>query len=191
VDAEDRFLDALAGVTSPKQKRKIIGRLFIEVFEEEATRLGHMDFLAQGTLYPDVIERLRHGRAVRDHQEPPQRRRASGKMNLKLLEPLRELFKDEVRALGPELGLPDESSGAIPSPARAWACAASAKSPGTARHLREADAIFIEEIRRAGSTTPSGRRWCACLPVRSVGVQGDERTYEEVCSLRAVTRKTP
>jgi GMP synthase (glutamine-hydrolysing) len=189
VDAEDRFLDALAGVTDPERKRKIIGNLFVEVFEEEAHRLGHMDFLAQGTLYPDVIESVSAtggpSVTIKSHHNVgglPE------KMNLKLLEPLRELFKDEVRALGRELGLPEDVVGRhpFPGPGLGVRCIGEVTRDRLAT-LRDADAIFIEEIRRAGLYDPIWQALVCLLPVRSVGVQGDERTYEEVCSVRAVT----
>jgi GMP synthase (glutamine-hydrolysing) len=189
VDAEDRFLHALRHVSEPEQKRKIIGGLFIEIFEEEAKRLGHMDFLAQGTLYPDVIESVSAtggpSVTIKSHHNVgglPE------KMNLALLEPLRELFKDEVRALGRELGLPETLVGRhpFPGPGLGVRCIG-----GITRErldtLRDADAIFIEEIRAAGLYDDIWQALVCLLPVRSVGVQGDERTWEEVCSLRAVT----
>jgi len=189
VDAEDRFLSHLKGVTDPEQKRKIIGNLFIDIFEEEATRLGHMDYLAQGTLYPDVIESVSAtggpSATIKSHHNVgglPE------KMNLKLLEPLRELFKDEVRALGRELGLPEEVVGRhpFPGPGLGVRCIGEVTRE-RCDTLRDADAIFIEEIRRAGLYDQIWQALVCLLPVRSVGVQGDERTYEEVCSLRAVT----
>jgi GMP synthase (glutamine-hydrolysing) len=189
VDAEDRFLTALAGVSDPEEKRKIIGRLFIDVFEEEAARLGHMDFLAQGTLYPDVIESTSAtggpSATIKSHHNVgglPE------EMNLELLEPLRELFKDEVRALGRELGLPDEIvwRHPFPGPGLGVRCIG-AVTKDRLDTLREADAIFIEEIKQAGLYREIWQALVCLLPVRSVGVQGDERTYEEVCSLRAVT----
>lgn len=189
VDAEERFLGALAGVSEPEEKRKIIGRLFIEVFEEEATRLGHMDFLAQGTLYPDVIESISAtggpSVTIKSHHNVgglPE------KMNLALLEPLRELFKDEVRAVGRELGLPDEIvyRHPFPGPGLGVRCVG-AVTKERLDTLRDADAIFIDEIKQAGLYGDIWQALVCLLPVRSVGVQGDERTYEEVCSLRAVT----
>ncbi len=189
VDAETRFLEALKGVTDPEQKRKIIGRHFIEVFEEEATKLGHMDFLAQGTLYPDVIESISAtggpSATIKSHHNVgglPE------KMNLELLEPLRELFKDEVRALGHELGLPNDIvwRHPFPGPGLGVRCVG-AITKERLDTLRDADAIFIEEIQRAGLYRDIWQALAVLLPVRSVGVQGDERTYEEVCSLRAVT----
>ncbi len=189
VDAEARFLDALQDVTEPETKRKIIGRVFIEVFEEEAKKLPHVDFLAQGTLYPDVIESVSGtggpSATIKSHHNVgglPE------KMHLKLLEPLRELFKDEVRALGHELGLPDEIvyRHPFPGPGLGVRCI----GPITKQRLdtlREADAIFIEEIKKAGLYREIWQALVCLLPVKSVGVQGDARTYEEVCTLRAVT----
>jgi GMP synthase (glutamine-hydrolysing) len=189
VDAEDRFLAALKGITDPEEKRKAIGKLFIEIFEEEAHKLGHMDFLAQGTLYPDVIESTSAtggpSVTIKSHHNVgglPET------MRLKLLEPLRELFKDEVRALGRELGLPDEivMRHPFPGPGLGVRCVGEVTKERLDT-LREADAIFIEEIKAAGLYNAIWQALVCLLPVRSVGVQGDERTYEEVCSLRAVT----
>lgn len=189
VDAEDRFLTALKRVSEPEQKRKIIGGVFIEVFEEEAKRLGHMDFLAQGTLYPDVIESVSAtggpSVTIKSHHNVgglPE------KMNMELLEPLRELFKDEVRALGRQLGLPEEVVGRhpFPGPGLGVRCIGEI-SRERLDTLRDADAIFVDEIRKAGLYDQIWQALVCLLPVRSVGVQGDERTYEEVCSLRAVT----
>ncbi|MBI1317408.1 MAG: glutamine-hydrolyzing GMP synthase [Candidatus Hydrogenedens sp.] len=189
VDAEEQFLSALKGVTEPEQKRKIIGNLFVEVFEQEATRLGHMDFLAQGTLYPDVIESVSAtggpSVTIKSHHNVgglPE------KMNMQLLEPLRELFKDEVRALGRELGLPEEIVGRHPFPGPGLGVRVIGEvTRERCDTLRDADAIFIDEIRKAGLYDEIWQALVCLLPVRSVGVQGDERTYEEVCSLRAVT----
>lgn len=189
VNAEERFLTALEGISEPEDKRKIIGNLFIEVFEEEATHLGHMDFLAQGTLYPDVIESVSAtggpSVTIKSHHNVgglPE------EMNLELLEPLRELFKDEVRALGKALGLPDEIvwRHPFPGPGLGVRCIGSVTKQRLDT-LRDADAIFIEEIKKAGLYGEIWQALVCLLPVRSVGVQGDERTYEEVCSLRAVT----
>ena len=189
VDAEERFLSALHGISEPEEKRKRIGSLFIDVFEEEATRLGHMDFLAQGTLYPDVIESVSAtggpSVTIKSHHNVgglPE------KMNMQLLEPLRELFKDEVRALGKELGLPDDIvwRHPFPGPGLGVRCIGEITKERLDT-LREADLIFIEEIKRAGLYGAIWQALVCLLPVRSVGVQGDERTYEEVCSLRAVT----
>jgi GMP synthase (glutamine-hydrolysing) len=189
VDAEERFLTALAGVCDPEEKRKIIGRLFIDVFEEEAVRMGHMDFLAQGTLYPDVIESVSAtggpSVTIKSHHNVgglPE------EMNLALVEPLRELFKDEVRAVGKQLGLPDEIvwRHPFPGPGLGVRCIG-ALTKERLDTLRDADAIFIDEIKQAGLYDDIWQALVCLLPVRSVGVQGDERTYEEVCSLRAVT----
>ncbi|MBP8128809.1 MAG: glutamine-hydrolyzing GMP synthase [Candidatus Hydrogenedentes bacterium] len=189
VDAEDRFLAKLSGVADPEQKRKIIGNEFVAVFEEEARRLGHMDFLAQGTLYPDVIESVSAtggpSATIKSHHNVgglPE------KMHLELLEPLRELFKDEVRALGRELGLPEEIVGRhpFPGPGLGVRCIG-AVTRERLDALRAADAIFIGEIKKAGLYGEIWQALVCLLPVRSVGVQGDERTYEEVCTLRAVT----
>jgi GMP synthase (glutamine-hydrolysing) len=189
VDASERFLGALNGVTDPEQKRKTIGRLFIDVFDEEAGRLGGADFLAQGTLYPDVIESVSFSGGpsvtIKSHHNVgglPER------MKLKLLEPLRELFKDEVRALGRELGLPARFVGRHPFPGPGLAI----RIPGevTAERLailRRADAIYLEEIRKAGLYDSIWQAFAVLLPVRTVGVMGDARTYDSVCALRAVT----
>ncbi|HDP34315.1 MAG TPA: glutamine-hydrolyzing GMP synthase [Candidatus Hydrogenedentes bacterium] len=189
VDAEKRFLDALADIADPEQKRKTIGSLFIDVFEEEAHNLGHLDFLAQGTLYPDVIESVSAtggpSVTIKSHHNVgglPE------KMNMQLLEPLRELFKDEVRALGRELGLPEEivTRHPFPGPGLGVRCVGKITRERLDT-LREADAIFIEEIRKAALYDDIWQALACLLPVKSVGVQGDERSYEEVCSLRAVT----
>ncbi len=189
VDAEERFLSALKGVTEPEAKRKIIGKLFVDVFEEEAKRLGQVDFLAQGTLYPDVIESVSAtggpSVTIKSHHNVgglPE------KMNLKLVEPLRELFKDEVRSMGRELGLPGEvvNRHPFPGPGLGVRCIGELTKERLDT-LREADAIFIDEIQAAGLYADIWQALVCLLPVRSVGVQGDDRTYEEVCSLRAVT----
>jgi GMP synthase (glutamine-hydrolysing) len=189
VEAERLFLEALEGVTDPEQKRKIIGKLFIDVFEREARKLGGADFLAQGTLYPDVIESVSFtggpSVTIKSHHNVgglPER------MNMKLVEPLRELFKDEVRTLGRELGLPEKfvSRHPFPGPGLAIRC------PGGITKerldiLRKADAIYLEEIRRAGLYDDIWQAFAVLLPVRTVGVMGDDRTYDYVCALRAVT----
>ena len=189
VDARETFLSALDGVSDPEQKRKTIGRLFIDVFEEEARKLGGADFLAQGTLYPDVIESVSFtggpSVTIKSHHNVgglPER------MNLKLVEPLRELFKDEVRALGRELGLPEAFIGRHPFPGPGLAI----RVPGevTAEKLdilRHADRIYLEEIRKAGLYDRIWQAFAVLLPVRTVGVMGDARTYDHVCALRAVT----
>lgn len=188
VDAEPRFLGALQGVTDPEAKRKIIGRTFVEVFEEQARRIEDVQFLAQGTIYPDVIESAgsRTGKAhvIKSHHNVgglPER------MHLKLLEPLRELFKDEVRRLGCELGLPREMVYRHPFPGPGLAV----RILGEVRKehadlLRRADAIFIEELRRHDLYDRTSQAFAVFLPVRSVGVMGDGRRYEHVIALRAV-----
>ncbi len=189
VDAADTFLGQLAGVSDPEQKRKIIGRLFIETFEAEAKKIGGAQFLAQGTLYPDVIESVSFtggpSVTIKSHHNVgglPER------MNLKLVEPLRELFKDEVRVLGRELGLPQAFVGRHPFPGPGLAI----RVPGAIDKekldiLRKADAIYIEEIRNAGLYDTIWQAFAVLLPVRTVGVMGDARTYDSVCALRAVT----
>jgi GMP synthase (glutamine-hydrolysing) len=189
VDAEDRFLSALAGKTDPEAKRKAIGATFIEVFEAEAAKLGGADFLAQGTLYPDVIESVSStggpSVTIKSHHNVgglPDR------MNLKLVEPLRELFKDEVRALGRELGLPEAFVGRHPFPGPGLAI----RIPGEVTKadcdlLRAADAIYLEEIRAAGLYDAIWQAFAVLLPVRTVGVMGDGRTYDRALALRAVT----
>ncbi len=189
VKAQERFLSALKGVTDPEQKRKIIGTLFIEIFEEEAKKLGDLSFLAQGTLYPDVIESVSAtggpSSTIKSHHNVgglPE------KMNLQLIEPLRELFKDEVRDVGRQLGIPEEiiHRHPFPGPGLAVRCIGEV-TVERLQTLREADAIFIEEIRKAGLYNQIWQAFVCLLPVKSVGVQGDERTYKEVCVLRAVT----
>jgi GMP synthase (glutamine-hydrolysing) len=189
VDASEQFLGELAGVSDPEQKRKTIGRLFIEVFEAEAKKVGGADFLAQGTLYPDVIESVSFDGGpsvtIKSHHNVgglPER------MNLKLVEPLRELFKDEVRALGRELGLPETFVGRHPFPGPGLAI----RIPGDITSekldiLRKADAIYLDEIRSAGLYDDIWQAFAVLLPVRTVGVMGDARTYDSVCALRAVT----
>jgi GMP synthase (glutamine-hydrolysing) len=193
VNAQDRFIDALEGEADPEKKRKTIGRLFIEVFEEEAKKLAKdgvtADFLAQGTLYPDVIESVSFtggpSVTIKSHHNVgglPER------MNMKLVEPLRELFKDEVRVLGKELGLPDHFIGRHPFPGPGLAI----RCPGGITRekldiLREADAVYLDEIRKAGLYDVIWQAFAVLLPVQTVGVMGDGRTYEFVCALRAVT----
>jgi len=190
VDASGMFLSRLAGVEDPEKKRKIIGNTFIEVFEAEANKIKGVKFLAQGTLYPDVIESVSFkgpSAVIKSHHNVgglPE------KMNLSLVEPLRELFKDEVRELGAELGLPDEIIWRQPFP-----------GPGLAIRilgevtqerlwvLREADAIVLEEIKRAGLYRDIWQSFAVLLPIRTVGVMGDERTYEGVVALRAVNSR--
>jgi GMP synthase (glutamine-hydrolysing) len=193
VNAAERFLGALEGEADPEKKRKTIGRLFIEVFEEEARNIAHdgkpAEFLAQGTLYPDVIESVSFSGGpsvtIKSHHNVgglPQR------MHMKLVEPLRELFKDEVRALGRELGLPERFVGRHPFPGPGLAI----RLPGGVTRdkiaiLQEADAIYLDEIRKAGLYDSIWQAFAVLLPVQTVGVMGDYRTYEFVCGLRAVT----
>ena len=189
VDAEEIFLNELAGVSDPELKRKTIGRLFIDVFDREATAIGGADFLAQGTLYPDVIESVSFtggpSVTIKSHHNVgglPDR------MKMKLVEPLRELFKDEVRALGRELGLPDVFVGRHPFPGPGLAI----RIPGAVSKekcdmLRLADAIYLDEIRKAGLYNEIWQAFAVLLPVKTVGVMGDGRTYDHVCALRAVT----
>src|SRR5712691_4258127 len=188
-DAGDLFLAKLAGVTDPEEKRKRIGATFIDVFDEEAQKLGDVEFLAQGTLYPDVIESSSPfgGPSVtlKSHHTVgglPER------MKLKLVEPLRELFKDEVRTLGRELGLPERLVERHPFPGPGLAI----RIPGEVTRskldiLRQADAVFLEEIRNAGLYGAIWQAFAVLLPVKSVGVMGDSRSYDFVCALRAVT----
>jgi GMP synthase (glutamine-hydrolysing) len=187
VHAEDRFLSELVGVEEPEQKRKIIGRVFIEVFEQEARRHGHVDFLAQGTLYPDWIESVSvngPSAVIKSHHNVgglPER------MNLKLVEPLKWLFKDEVRAAGKALGLPASVLGRHPFPGPGLAVRILGPiTPAGLDLLRQADRIFIGELRSSGWYDKVWQAFCVLLPVKSVGVMGDERTYENVVALRAV-----
>jgi GMP synthase (glutamine-hydrolysing) len=194
VEAQGRFLAALEGVTDPEAKRKIIGKLFVETFEAEAEKVaadgrGAPAFLGQGTLYPDVIESVSFGGGpsvtIKSHHNVgglPER------MNLKLVEPLRELFKDEVRALGRELGLPQAFVGRhpFPGPGLAIRCPGGV-TPEKLAILRKADAIYLDEIRKAGLYDAIWQAFAVLLPVQTVGVMGDGRTYDFVCALRAVT----
>jgi GMP synthase (glutamine-hydrolysing) len=189
VAAEDLFLKALEGVEEPEEKRKIIGKLFIDVFESEAKKNGGAEFLAQGTLYPDVIESASFAGGpsvtIKSHHNVGG---LPARMNMKLIEPLRELFKDEVRALGRELDLPEAFVGRHPFPGPGLAI----RCPGPVTRekldiLRVADEIYIEEIRRAGLYDDIWQAFAVLLPVKSVGVMGDGRTYENVLALRAVT----
>jgi GMP synthase (glutamine-hydrolysing) len=189
VNAADTFLGALAGKSDPEEKRKIIGRLFVETFEAEANKIGGADFLAQGTLYPDVIESVSAlggpSVTIKSHHNVgglPER------MKMKVVEPLRELFKDEVRALGRELGLPEAFVGRHPFPGPGLAI----RVPGDITRdklaiLRKADAIYLDEIRKAGLYDAIWQAFAVLLPVKTVGVMGDMRTYDFVCALRAVT----
>ncbi len=188
-DASDLFLKKLDGVSDPEQKRKIIGGLFIDVFEAEAKTVGDAQFLAQGTLYPDVIESVSFtggpSVTIKSHHNVgglPER------MHLKLVEPLRELFKDEVRALGRELGLPESLVGRHPFPGPGLAI----RMPGTIDRakldlLRKADAVYLDEIRKAGLYDKIWQAFAVLLPVKTVGVMGDARSYDHVLALRAVT----
>ena len=188
-DESERFVGALEGVDDPEVKRKTIGKLFIDVFEEKAKSIGGAEFLAQGTLYPDVIESVSAiggpSVTIKSHHNVgglPER------MNMKLVEPLRDLFKDEVRALGRELGLPESFVGRHPFPGPGLAI----RVPGAISRekldiLRQADAIYLDEIRKAGLYDEIWQAFAVLLPVRTVGVMGDGRTYEYVCALRAVT----
>ncbi len=187
VDAGARFLAALAGITDPERKRKIIGNLFIELFEEEAASLGGADFLVQGTLYPDVIESVSFrgpSATIKSHHNVgglPER------MRLRLVEPLRELFKDEVRELGRELGMPEEiiRRQPFPGPGLAIRCLGEVTAVRL-EVLRRADRIVLEEIREAGLYDHVWQAFAVLLPVRSVGVMGDARTYDETIAIRAV-----
>jgi GMP synthase (glutamine-hydrolysing) len=189
VDAGKQFLDKLAGVSDPETKRKTIGGLFIDVFDAEASKLGGADFLAQGTLYPDVIESVSFtggpSVTIKSHHNVGG---LPARMKLKLVEPLRELFKDEVRALGRELGLPEIFVGRHPFPGPGLAI----RIPGDITFekleiLRKADRIYLEEIRNAGLYDAIWQAFAVLLPVKTVGVMGDGRTYDNVCALRAVT----
>jgi len=189
VKARERFVQGLAGVTDPEDKRKIIGKLFIDVFAEEAEKLGGAEFLAQGTLYPDVIESTSPiggpSVMIKSHHNVgglPER------MHMKLVEPLRELFKDEARALGRELGLPEVFVGRhpFPGPGLAIRCLGEITAEKL-EILRFADEIYIEEIRRAGLYDDIWQAFAVILPVKTVGVMGDGRTYDYVVALRAVT----
>jgi len=188
VDAAQRFLAALAGVTDPETKRKIIGRLFIEIFEEQAKQLGKVDFLVQGTLYPDVIESVSFkgpSAVIKTHHNVgglPER------MRLSLIEPLRELFKDEVRDVGEEMGMPRRVlwRQPFPGPGLAIRCVGEVTEEKLGI-LREADAVLAEEIRAAELYETLWQSFCVILPVRTVGVMGDYRTYDNVLALRAVT----
>ncbi|MCW2273392.1 glutamine-hydrolyzing GMP synthase [Rhodoblastus acidophilus] len=194
VQAQDLFIGALEGEADPETKRKTIGRLFIETFEAEAKKIaadgkGAPEFLAQGTLYPDVIESVSFtggpSVTIKSHHNVGG---LPARMNMKLVEPLRELFKDEVRALGRELGLPEAFVGRHPFPGPGLAI----RCPGGVTRekldiLRKADAIYLDEIRKAGLYDVIWQAFAVLLPVRTVGVMGDGRTYDHVCALRAVT----
>jgi GMP synthase (glutamine-hydrolysing) len=187
VDARQKFIDALRGVTDPEQKRKIIGRAFIEVFDQEASKVAGAKWLVQGTLYPDVIESVSFkgpSAVIKSHHNVGG---LPDKMNLKLIEPLRELFKDEVRSAGEELGMAKDLlwRHPFPGPGLAVRCLGEVTEQRL-EVLRAADAIVIDEIRAAGLYDSIWQAFAVLLPVRSVGVMGDERTYEETCAVRAV-----
>jgi GMP synthase (glutamine-hydrolysing) len=188
-DASALFLEKLAGVTDPEQKRKIIGATFIDVFDEEAHKIGGAEFLAQGTLYPDVIESVSAtggpSVTIKSHHNVGG---LPARMKMRLVEPLRELFKDEVRELGRELGLPEQFVDRHPFPGPGLAI----RIPGEITRdkleiLRKADAVFLEEIRNAGLYKAIWQAFAVLLPVKTVGVMGDARSYDFVCALRAVT----
>lgn len=188
VDAQDIFLSELSGVSDPEQKRKIIGKLFIDIFENEASKHPDLSFLAQGTLYPDVIESVSSqgkSHTIKSHHNVgglPEN------MKLELLEPLRELFKDEVRILGKELGLPEAFIQRHPFPGPGLAIRMLGEiNPAGLAILREADAIFIEELHQQGWYDKVWQALAVLLPVETVGVMGDQRTYQRMCALRAVT----
>jgi GMP synthase (glutamine-hydrolysing) len=188
-DASETFLKALDGVIDPETKRKTIGALFIDVFEAEAKKIGGAAFLAQGTLYPDVIESVSFtggpSVTIKSHHNVGG---LPARMNMKLVEPLRELFKDEVRALGRELGLPADLVNRHPFPGPGLAI----RIPGNITKekldlLRQVDAVYLDEIRKAGLYDEIWQAFAVLLPVRTVGVMGDGRTYDQACALRAVT----
>jgi GMP synthase (glutamine-hydrolysing) len=188
-DASETFLKALDGVTDPEQKRKTIGALFIDVFEAAAKKFSGAEFLAQGTLYPDVIESVSFtggpSVTIKSHHNVGG---LPARMNMKLVEPLRELFKDEVRELGRELGLPADLVNRHPFPGPGLAI----RIPGEITRekldlLRQVDAVYLDEIRKAGLYDEIWQAFAVLLPVRTVGVMGDGRTYDQACALRAVT----
>jgi GMP synthase (glutamine-hydrolysing) len=188
VDATDRFFAALSGVADPEKKRKIIGKLFIDIFEEEAKKIGQVDFLCQGTLYPDVIESTSFkgpSVTIKTHHNVgglPE------KMNLGLIEPFKELFKDEVRAVGHELGLSGDLIWRHPFPGPGLAVRVLGEiTKERLNLLREADTIFVDEVKKTGLYREIWQGFVVLLPVRSVGVMGDERTYEYTVAIRAVT----
>ena len=189
VDASQEFLGALAGISDPETKRKTIGRVFIEIFDREANKIDGAEFLAQGTLYPDVIESVSASggpsAVIKSHHNVGG---LPDYMKLKLVEPLRELFKDEVRALGRELGLTDAFVGRHPFPGPGLAIRIPGEiTPEAVATLQDADAIYLEEIRKAGLYDDIWQAFAVLLPVKTVGVMGDARTYEKVLALRAVT----
>ena len=186
VDAHEQFYNALAGVTDPEQKRKIIGKGFIDVFEAEATKIKDVKWLGQGTIYPDVIESINiTGMVIKSHHNVgglPER------MKLKLVEPIRALFKDEVRRVGRALGMQDHLLERHPFPGPGLGIRILGEiTPEKVRILQEADAIYMNEMRRQGLYNEVWQAGAILLPVKSVGVMGDERTYEYTVALRAVT----
>jgi GMP synthase (glutamine-hydrolysing) len=187
IDASERFLNMLSGVTDPEKKRKLIGNEFIRVFEEEARSIGSVDYLVQGTLYPDVIESVSvkgPSQTIKSHHNVgglPER------MQLKLIEPLRELFKDEVRRVGLQLGLPEDMVWRQPFPGPGLAVRIMGEiTRDGVRMLQEADDILVSEIKKAGLYREIWQSFCVLLPVKSVGVMGDIRTYEHTLAIRAV-----
>ena len=190
MDATQRFYNKLKGVTDPEKKRKIIGEEFINVFDEEASKISGAEFLAQGTLYPDVIESVSvkgPSATIKSHHNVgglPE------KMKLKLVEPLRELFKDEVRAVGFELGVPENILNRHPFPGPGLGIRIMGDiTEQRVEILRLADHIFIDEIKKAGIYDDIWQAFCVLLPIRSVGVMGDSRSYELTLSIRAITSK--
>ena len=189
VDASDDFMRKLAGVSDPEAKRKIIGGEFVEVFQRESGRLRDARWLAQGTIYPDVIEsagsKTGKAKTIKSHHNVGG---LPDTLHLKLLEPLRELFKDEVRSLGRELGLTDAFVGRHPFPGPGLAIRIPGEiTPEAVATLQQADAIYLDEIRKAGLYDSIWQAFAVLLPVKTVGVMGDARTYEKVLALRAVT----
>ena len=188
VEASRLFLDRLAGVEDPEKKRKIIGSTFIDVFETEGEKIGKVDFMAQGTLYPDVIESVSFkgpSQTIKSHHNVGG---LKDRMRMQLVEPLRELFKDEVRALGRKLGLPEQFIRRHPFPGPGLAVRILGDvTAGRCDLLREVDAIFIEELHKYNIYDDIWQAFAVLLPVKAVGVMGDERTYENVVALRAVT----
>ncbi len=188
VDASQLFLDRLKGISDPEEKRKIIGRTFIDVFEDEASKIGDVEYLAQGTLYPDVIESVSFkgpSATIKSHHNVGG---LKDRMKLKLVEPLRELFKDEVRQLGQKFGLEHKFVGRHPFPGPGLAVRIIGEiTPARLEILREADAIYMDELHKSEQYDKIWQAFAVLLPVKSVGVMGDERTYENVIALRAVT----
>ncbi|HNT00387.1 MAG TPA: glutamine-hydrolyzing GMP synthase, partial [Candidatus Saccharicenans sp.] len=187
VEAQDRFLDRLRGATSPEKKRQIIGRVFIEIFEEEAKKLGGVKFLAQGTIYPDVIESTSvkgPSHRIKSHHNVGG---LPANLQFRLVEPLRELFKDEVRSLALELGVSRELIHQHPFPGPGLAVRIIGEvNQNSLRMVREAEAIVLEEVRRARIYNKLWQAFAVLLPVRSVGVMGDQRTYQQVVAIRLV-----